>query len=133
MPEISPSIQKSPRPSPFPFISYLSISLSHPSYCSSFPLPSPSLSDERINFSRSICGTQWLHGASLLLKHKLISRSNPQSINHRPSTCSPLPLCLLLFHLHLTLCLPFPSFSADMHLCAHTCVRTHTHTPLSLA
>lgn len=86
----------------------------------------PSLSDESINFSRSICGTQWLRGASLLLKHKLISRSNPQSINHRPSTCSPLHLCLLLFPLTSYSVSPLHVLSADMHLRAHTCPHTHT-------
>lgn len=88
----------------------------------------PSLSDESVHFSRSICSTQSLHGASLLLKHKLISRSNPQSINHRPYTCSPLHPCLP-FPPHLTVIpLSASRLSVDMHLRAHTYVHTHPHT-----
>lgn len=115
--------------------------LSCPSYCFSFhlpspsssTLPSPSLLDGSINFSRSICGTQWLHWATLLLKHKLISCSNPQSINHRPSTCSSLHFCLLLFSpSHLTSSPLFP-FMSSTAFCWHAparaymCTRTSAH------
>ena len=132
----SPSFQKFPHPSqisPTLFPSYYSIFFSHPSNCSSLyltspsssTLPSPSLSDESINFSRSICGTQWLHGASLLLRRKLISRSDPRSINHRPSTCSSPRPCLLLFPFHLT-----SRHSPSCHilygsLLTYTCVHIH--------
>lgn len=120
--------------------------LSCPSYCFSFhlpspsssTLPSPSLLDGSINFSRSICGTQWLHWATLLLKHKLISCSNPQSINHRPSTCSSLHFCLLLFPpLTSHFVSPFPLHVLHCFLLTCTCMRihvyTHIGTPLSLA
>lgn len=96
-----------------------------PSSGSSFQRPSPSSStfpffDGSINFSRSVCGTHWLHWATLLLKHKLISCSHPPSINHRPSTCSPLHPCLLLFPTQISLLLPLPPTSHPPPLTADT-------------
>ena len=84
-------------------------------------------SDENINLSGSICGTQWLCLASLLLKHKLILQVNPQSVNHSPSTCSPY-ICLLFSPLtshFVSDLLPSscpPWLSADLHLHPHECV-----------
>lgn len=103
-----------------------------PSSGSSLQRPSPSSStfpffDGSINFSRSVWGTHWLHWATLLLKHKLISCSHPPSINHRPSTCSPLHPRLLLFPTQISLLPPFlpPHI---LHLSLLTCTRTHTRT-----
>lgn len=118
---------------------------SRPSSGSSLQRPSPSSStfpffDGSINFSRSVCGTHWLHWATLLLKHKLISCSHPPSINHRPSTCSPLHPRLLLFPTQISLLPPLPILPPHiLHLSlltctrALTCGRVHVGTPLGLA
>lgn len=69
-----------------------------------------------------------------LLKRKLISRSNPRSINHRPSTCSP--------RLSLSTSLSPPSFPSRLTLARRclppcplltcTCARRHVYGSWSL-